>query len=91
MPRDRDIKNSSRGQSTIENITAIVESVVLSLDDVNLKKLHEGNPNYEELSLEHIGGITIKPLREPILNKSSGPIIQPLDRNNTDFPINSSG
>ena len=87
MARDRDIKNSSRGQSTIENITAIVESVVLSLDDVNLKKLHEGNPNYEELSLEHIGGITIKPLREPILNKSSGPIIQPLDRNNTDFPI----
>jgi hypothetical protein len=88
MARDKDIKNSGRGGSPLlENVTAIVQSVVLTLDDVNLKKLHEGNPNYEELSLEHIGGITIRPVRDPVLRVNSGVIIQPLDRNNTDFPI----
>lgn len=88
MSRSKDLKNNSdRNLLGFENTTAIVKSVILTSDDENLKKLHAGRENYEELSLEYIGAITVRKVQDNISRTDSGIIIQPLDRNNTDFPI----
>ena len=88
MSRSKDLKNNSdRNLLGFQNTTAIVKSVILTSDDENLKKLHAGRENYEELSLEYIGAITVRKVQDNISRTDSGVIIQPLDRNNTDFPI----
>lgn len=88
MSRSKDLKNNSdRNLLGFENTTATVKSVILSSDDENLKKLHTGRENYEELSLEYIGAITVRKVQDSISRIDSGILIQPLDRNNTDFPI----
>lgn len=87
--RDKQL-NSNRGggnSQKFENTTAIVNKVILTIDDENLKQLHKNEPNYEELSLEYIGSILTRPTRDTVTRENTGLIIQPLDRHNIDYPI----
>ena len=91
MGRGSQLSRSNRSNNNspkITNNSAIVYSVILTEDNIYLKKIHGGDSdNYEELSLEDVGSIVVRPVSDSTSNTDSFIILRPIDPMNVDYPI----